>query len=317
MSVFKQAAQNNLDAVKLNMTHVDMVDDKQKSLLHHAVVGSAMDVIEYLLNLDANVNFVDRYGETPLFDAARKGKVKIAKRLIQQFAQINVPNRMGELPIHLAAFKGDIDMIKLLVESGAYLNKKTEDDRFPIHYAVLGGQYEVLDYLLKESKQSYFLKDDHGNTLLHYGTRTNNVILIDKLLHQNLNPNALNDQFETPIFNAVRFGNTETVRLLLAHDAFIDIKNRRYETPIDTAVIYDKQEVHEYLLEYTESPKYERLANRQALTIAVLNRDHPYLRQLILKRTPLKKDRLNKTAMDYAKEYQMNSLVNLLQELEN
>ena len=316
MSVFLKAAQNDLDFVKLNMTHLEMVDEKKKSLLHYAVSGSAMDVISYLLSLDINVNMIDQHDETPLFDAARKGKLQIAKLLIAKFAQVNIENRMGELPIHLAAFKGNLDMLKLLIESGAYLNKTTHEDRYPVHYAISGGRHEVIDYLLKVSKQTYALKDVHGNTLLHYATKTNNVILIEHLLNQNLNPNDLNDQFETPIFNGIRFGSIETIRLLLASDAYVDIKNRRFETPIDLALIYDKKDLLDYLSDYMQSPKYERLKEKQALSIAVLNRDHTYLRKLIENRVPMKKDRLNKTAMDYAKAYHLNVFVSMLKEVD-
>lgn len=316
MNVFIKATQNDLDYVKLNMTHLEMVDEKKKSLLHYAVTGSAMDVIQYLLSLDINVNMADQHGETPIFDCARKGKVQIAKLLISKFANINVENRVGELPIHLSAFKGNLDMIKLLVQSGAYLNKATSEDKYPVHYAIGGGQHEVIDYILKQSKQNYYLKDTYGDTLLHHATKTNNVMMIDALLNQNLNPNALNDQFETPIFNAVRFGSVETIRLLLASDAYLDIKNRRYESPVDTALIYDKKEILDYLSDYMMSPKYERLKEKQALSIAVLNRDHTNLRKLIERRVPMKKDRLNKTALDYAKEYHLNVFIGLLKEVE-
>jgi uncharacterized protein len=316
MNVFIKATQNDLDYVKLNMTHLEMVDEKKKSLLHYAVTGSAMDVIQYLLNLDINVNMADQHGETPIFDCARKGKTQIAKLLISKFANINVENRVGELPIHLAAFKGNLDMIKLLIQSGAYLNKATNEDKYPVHYAIAGGQHEVIDYILKQSKQNYYLKDTYGDTLLHHATKTNNVMMIDALLNQNLNPNALNDQFETPIFNAVRFGSVETIRLLLASDAYLDIKNRRYESPVDTALIYDKKEILDYLSDYMMSPKYERLKEKQALSIAVLNRDHTNLRKLIERRVPMKKDRLNKTALDYAKEYHLNVFIGLLKEVE-
>ncbi|MCD4826409.1 MAG: ankyrin repeat domain-containing protein [Acholeplasmataceae bacterium] len=316
MNVFIKATQNDLEFVKLNMTHLEMVDEKKKSLLHYAVTGSAIDVIQYLISLDINVNMVDQHGETPIFDCARKGKLQIAKLLISKFANINIVNRVGECPIHLAAFKGDLDMIKLFIESGAYLNKTTNEDKFPVHYAIGGGKHEVVDYLLKQSKQNYYLKDTYGDTLLHHATKTNNVVMIDMLLNQNLNPNALNDQFETPIFNAVRFGSVETIRLLLASDAYLDIKNRRYESPVDTALIYDKKEILDYLSEYMMSPKYERLKEKQALSIAVLNRDHMYLRKLIEQRVPMKKDRLNKTALDYAKEYHLNVFIGMLKEVE-
>ncbi len=316
MSIFLKAAENDLEFVKLNFSHISMVDEKKKSLLHYAVLGSAMDVIKYLLDLDINVNMVDSHGETPLFDCARKGKLDIAKLLISKFATVNIENRVGELPIHLAAFKGEIDMIKLLIESGAFLNKKTAEDKLPVHYAIAGGRVEVIQFLLKEGNQSWFIKDTFGNTLLHHAAKTSSVQTIDLLLNQNLDPNALNDQFESPIFNAVRFGTIDTLRLLLANDAYIDIHNRRYETPIDTAMIFDKKDILKYLSDYMITPKYERLLQKQALSLAVLNRDHVILRKLIEKETPMKKDRLQKTALDYAKEYNLGLCIGLLRDID-
>ncbi len=316
MDIFQKATENDLEFVKLYMTHLEMVDDKKKSLLHYAVTGSATDVIDYLLNQDINVNLTDQYGETPLFDCARKGKVQIAKKLIDKYANVNVENRQGELPIHLASFKGDLAFIKLLIESGSFLNKQTKEDKYPVHYAIAGGRHDVIDFLIKKSNQSYDMRDSHGNTLLHHATKTSNVVLIDMLLNQNLDPNALNDHFETPIFNAVRFGTVETIRLLLASDAYIDIKNRRFETPLDTAMIFDKPENLQYITDYMATPKYERLADKQALSIAVLNRDHIFLRKLIERQVPMKKDRLNKTALDYAKQYHLTLCVSMLRDLE-
>lgn len=315
MEIFEKATENNLEYVKLHMTHLEMVDDKKKSLLHYAVTGSAKDVIDYLLNQDINVNLIDQYGETPLFDCARKGKVNIAKRLIDKFANVNIENNRGELPIHLASFKGDLEMIKLLIESGSMLNKKSNDDRLPLHYAIAGGRVNAIDFLVKQSNYHYNVRDTHGNTLLHHASKTSNVEMIDLLLKEGLDPNALNDHFETPLFNAVRFGTRETVHKLLTNDTYLDIKNRRFETVMDIASIFGKPDILDVLNAYIETPAYGRLIEQQALTIAVLNRDHIYLRKLIERHIPMKKDRRQQTALDYAKQYQLTLCVNMLKNL--
>ncbi len=316
MEIFLKASENNVEYVKAHMTHLEMVDDKKKNLLHYAVIGSAFDVIHYLLSQDININLADEHGETALFDCARKGKLDIAKLLIAKFAQVNIENRHGETVLHLAAAKGDMDMLKLLIESGAHTNRKTYDDKLPVHYAIQNGKSDVIAYLLKEGGQSWQTKDSAGNTFLHVAAKTSSVAVLDLLLNQNLDPNALNDQFETPIFNAVRFGTIETIRLLLANEAYIEILNRRYETPLDTAMIFDRKEELKYLLEYMATPKYERLVEKQALALAVLNRDHVSLRQLVEKAVPMRRDRRQKTALDYAKEYNLSLCVGLLRDVE-
>lgn len=316
MDIFLKATENDLSYIKMHLTHLDDLDDKNKNLLHYAVLGSAHDVIDYLLDNDINVNQKDDYGESPLFDCARKGKVEIAKKLINHFADVNLTNRALEQPIHLAAQKGDLEMLKLLLKSNAQKDRKTAEEKLPVHYSIMGGKRDALKFLIEETRQSWFIKDAYGNTLLHHAAKTTNIDVIDLLINQNLDPNALNSQFETPIFNAIRFGSTDTIRLLLANDAYLDIKNRRYETPIDTAIIFNKKDIYVYLQDYMKTPKYERLIERQALSVAVLNRDHLHLRKLIEKSVPMKKNRLHKTALDYAKEYNLALCVGMLKDVE-
>lgn len=316
MDIFQRATENDLSYIKMHLTHLDNVDDKNKNLLHYAVLGSAHDVIDFLLENHIDVNKKDDYGESPLFDCARKGKIDIAKKLINYYADVNITNKALEQPIHLAAQKGNIEMLKLLIDAKAQKDRKTAEDKLPIHYAIMGGQSEALKYLIEETNESWFLKDAYGNTLLHHATKTTNIDVIELLINQNLDPNALNSQFETPIFNAIRFGSTETIRLLLANEAYLDIKNRRYETPIDTAIIFNKKDIYVYLQDYMKTPKYERLIEKQALSVAVLNRDHLHLRQLIQKSVPMKKNRLHKTALDYAKEYNLALCIGMLKDVE-
>lgn len=310
-----KAMNNDLAYVKSNLDQLKLTDDRGKTVLHYAVMGSATDVVRFLLSNESLVNQPDHYGETPLFDCARKGKLELAKMLIHHFAQVNVQNRQGELPIHLASRKGNIDLIKLLIENGSFTNKKADDERLPIHEAILGGQKDVIQFLLKEGKQSWLQIDSSGNSLLHYAARTSSLQVIKLLLDEGLNPNHLNAVFETPLFNAVRYGTLDTVKLLISYDAYLDIYNRRYECIIDLAKIHDKEDVGVYLDEYRMTPAYENLVKKQALAIAVLNRDHGLLRTLVEKGEALTKDRLNLTALDYAKEYQITLCINILRNL--
>jgi uncharacterized protein len=312
MNIFQKAFENDLAYVKTHMTHLEMVDEKGKSLLHFAVMGNASDVFDYLLGLDISVNIVDHHGETPLFECARKAKLQLAKKLILKFARVNIENRSKELPIHLAAFKGDLDMIKLLIESGSFLNKRSADEKLPIHYAIAGGHHQILHFLIDQSKLSWDVQDPLGNTLLHHAAKTSNVQTTKLLLSHRLDPNALNHQFETPLFLAVRYGMMDVLKELLKHDALIDIKNRRFETPMDLAMIYDQMEIHDLLVEHKETPYYQRLKEHQAILLTVLNRDHFTCRKLIEAHTPMKKNKLGKTALDYAKLYQLPQHIALL-----
>ena len=312
-TLFEAALENNILVIKENLDKVGTLDERGKSLLHYAVLGSAADVVELLLSRGMSPNIKDTTGETPIFDCARKAKLKIAKILLNNKANVNIENSRKETPLHLACAKGDIDFIKLLVENGA-ITSKTSDGKLPIHYAILGGNSNCLNYLIDVNKDSWQQRDFQGNTLLHYATRTTNSILVSFLIDRKLNVNALNDQFETPLFNAVRYGNPEIINLLLNNEAYVSIKNRRYETPLDIGQIFDQPENYNYLLERTEQVDHTKLEEKQSLALAVLNRDHVMLRRLIDVSTPMKKDYYEKTALDYAKEYKFELCVSLLKD---
>ena len=315
MNLFELAQNNQLDLLKTEVTDINITDNRRRTLLHYAVIGNSVDTVLWLIKKGINVNAVDDSGETVLFECVRRSNIDIAKLLITNFANPNIENRRYELPIHIAAQRGNWRMIQLLVEAKTMYNKKSADDKQLIHYAVLGGQIDLIPKIVELTEVSYFVRDEFGNTLLHYATRTSNLTLVKFLIEKGLDVNALNDQYETPVFTAVKNNNFDIVKYLVKEGAFIDIKNRRFETPHDIAIIHDRDEIRLYLEETQYQPFYQDHKRSQALTLAVLNRDYHEIRVLVMAHTRLRPNKLGKTALDYAKEYRMKSAIQMLQSL--
>lgn len=315
MKMFEFAQNNNLEELKNSLTDINITDSKGRTLLHYAVIGNAVETILWLIKKGINVNAADDSGETALFECVRRSNDDIAKILIANYANPNIANRRYELPIHIAAHRGDWRIIQLLVEAQTIITKKAVDDKQLIHYAVLGGQVELVPKLIELTNISYFVRDEHGNTLLHYATRTSNLLMVKFLVGQGLDVNSLNDQYESPIFSAVKNNHVEITKYLVKEGAFIDIKNRRFETPHDIAIIHDRDDIKSFLEETQYQPYYQDHKRSQALTLAVLNRDYHEIKVLVMSHTRLRPNKLGKTALDYAKEYRMNSAVQILQNL--
>ena len=70
-----------------------------------------------------------------MFPAALAGQVESIKALIAAGADVQVINRGGDSPMHGAAFLGQIDAIKLLVESDADLNARNSRGETPLDSA--------------------------------------------------------------------------------------------------------------------------------------------------------------------------------------
>ncbi|MDY0277037.1 MAG: ankyrin repeat domain-containing protein [Acholeplasma sp.] len=312
MTIFERAMINDIKYFKDNTFDINQKDDSGKSILHYAVIGNAFEVINELIKRGVNVNIQDNNLETPLFDCARKGKLEIAKILIINYAKVNITNKDHETPFHLASAKGNKEFLKLLVENDAIPNTLTNDKKYPVHYAILAGKIDVIKYLLTLANQPFTLLDFMNNTLLHFAATTTNDLLIFYLISEGLNPNLMNKDLETPLFNAVRFGTKETVNALLHNDAYINIKNKNNETPLDYAKIYERYQIKTLLENYQMLPKYERLVKNQSLTVATLNRDYKELGRLIKNSQTMRNDKHNFSALDYANLYDFKEAIKLL-----
>uniref|UniRef100_A0A6C0H2P5 Uncharacterized protein n=1 Tax=viral metagenome TaxID=1070528 RepID=A0A6C0H2P5_9ZZZZ len=103
---------NPLDA-NINKTNINNpIDDKGTTLLHHACYGTSPEIMEMLLKTGANVNALDKNGNTPLH---------ILIRL--------VPHNNLVRPKDLDEFKANMT---LLFEYGADDNLKNKEGKTPI-----------------------------------------------------------------------------------------------------------------------------------------------------------------------------------------
>jgi ankyrin repeat protein len=67
-------------------------------------------------------------GSTPLHLAAQNGHLDVVEFLVEQQAEVNAKETDGWTPLYLAAHNGHFDVVKFLVEQQAELNAKDIDD---------------------------------------------------------------------------------------------------------------------------------------------------------------------------------------------
>ncbi len=76
---------------------ISATDDDERSLLHNAVSGANMELVQYLLSLGAvnAVNQADEEGWTPIHTATSSGNAPIVKLLLQAGANANASTSSG------------------------------------------------------------------------------------------------------------------------------------------------------------------------------------------------------------------------------
>ena len=174
-------------------------------------------------------------GFTPLLYAARGGCLDCARHLVEAGADINLPDPDGVTPLILAIINFHFDVADYLIEAGADIQRWDLFGRTPLYAAVDMNTIASPD---RPGVPSYAARD-----------------LIRKLLEAGANPNAQLKQRRPPFRNAIlergadntlttgatallraaHASDNETVELLLAHGALVDLPNAAGLTPLMAA----------------------------------------------------------------------------------
>jgi ankyrin repeat protein len=167
---------------------------------------------------------------TPLMFAAREDDLASARILIQAGADVNAFGGDGKDALGLALFDGSYDVASLLVDSHANVNHPDAQRFTPLFWAV--------DRRNMETAPNF-----------PWMVTTDPLPLIQKLLDAGANPNDLVDNtprarmregsprivFATALMRAAFAGDTELVKLLLAHGANPHIQSSDRETNLMAA----------------------------------------------------------------------------------
>ncbi len=129
-------------------------DNASNNLLHLACNYNDSDIIYYLLEKGLEVNKLNRYRETPLFNAIRTFNYQAVKVLLQHGALTDFKNRDG-----LSLKKYLKDSFKTLLNYD-YTDK--ERINYPLHYAVILNDKDMFKANFNEynyTNHDYFNKD--------------------------------------------------------------------------------------------------------------------------------------------------------------
>ena len=136
--VFGHVAEwENLTTAQLNKfvkagVDINATDETGGTPLHFVVaLNEKTGVVKVLINAGADVNPRGK-DFTPLHEAALGQNAKIIKELIKAGAKVNAKDRWGNTPLHeAAAYNKNIQTIREFVKAGANINAKNNSGKTP------------------------------------------------------------------------------------------------------------------------------------------------------------------------------------------
>ena len=122
------------------------------SLLKIAAKANFSDIISLLVAAGADVNALDRDGESAMHSAARYGHSESAKALLinshKQVINLNIQERVyGWSPIHVASVDGQLSMVQVLADAGADIVLQDFSSWTAKEHAALRGHLDIAQLL--------------------------------------------------------------------------------------------------------------------------------------------------------------------------
>ena len=227
-------------------------DGDGRTLLHEAVINGEIEIVNELIKHSADINIVDKNNRNILFDAVAYGEDKLISKILATGAlDINTVDSEGHTILHKQEVLSDDNLAKKLLHHGADPTITDNDGKnFLFHTALRGEDGEELLDLAVEKGCSLNGRVRNNNSILmeimfaftnlsedEKKRRAGLMSMAKKLVKKGINVNAINDQGETVLFDAVRKNDTEATAFLLDDGVDVNQRNKRFETALSISVL--------------------------------------------------------------------------------
>ncbi|MEM7176024.1 MAG: ankyrin repeat domain-containing protein, partial [Chlamydiota bacterium] len=156
MRLFSGTAPNLNKSLSMEIDNKFIESVADRWLLKACQDEAPVQVLEYLVKVGADPNFLDSEGVSPLWEASRHANLEAMTFLLAAGADPNLGGFEGQSPLHgaVTSDKNTIEAIKLLLQHGANPNLKEIDGLTPEQIAKKEEREEVVAFFQNLKKQS-------------------------------------------------------------------------------------------------------------------------------------------------------------------
>ncbi|KAJ5102566.1 hypothetical protein N7532_003095 [Penicillium argentinense] len=248
--------------------------------LHEAVNQRDIESMRLLLVFQADPNFPDPQGKTPLLLTVEQGFVDGAMMLLKYGADANYrTNAKLESPLSCCIAKKNFGLTQSLLAHGGCPNKDTPSGTILLIETIRKRAPEQMIEVLLETGCDPNHKDNHGKTALCEAVQSDQPTIVTALLDHNANPNLPGPEHplwpavyrpgclrillargadirKTPgiMEQATSVNNIDAVRILLQAGIDPNLKKDGTYTPLCSAIRDDRPDIIALLLSHGANP---------------------------------------------------------------
>ena len=292
--------------------NLESKDFENMTPLYDAIYTNDVQFVDFLIkDLKVNLYHKEIQNRTPFYWACCSCSTEMIKYLMTYpNIDINSLSAMGRSALSKACWNGNVEVVKLLCSNPNIKTINTPDcnKRCPLHNAVwgeFGGREgkkvpnglptdspECAEILIEKGAELN-PKDSEGNTPLMIAASTNGIRSMKVLMKYNIDLNEENNNHETALIQAIRYGNYESVLTLIDYyknhlkdknNIDLNKPDNNGITPINYAIIYGKIICLKPLLENMDSFGYNSKDKiKELINISIESKSKLCFRYLIMK----------------------------------
>ena len=236
--VLSHSPKNLLQTVNTDgATPLTVVDERGRTILHHACREGYDDVTIDLLEADADPSFQDSQGYTPLHYACENGHDKCIQAIFYSSMDPSGLSEMkdanGRIPLHIVCMQQHYHLIKALEPSHEHYLIEDNDGYTPLYYICKQGDCIRLTEICDLSEETPAISsllaaevtadgatpltivDQEGRAIIHHVCKKGDEDLTLHLLKVGADPTVQDSQGYTPLHYACEGGHIKCLNYLL------------------------------------------------------------------------------------------------------
>jgi len=189
------------------------------------------EVLKWLLDQGADINFHNDWDGSVLSVAAWSGHTEIVKLLLDAGAdtELGAGKDAYGTPLHHACWQGNLELVRLLLDRGAQINSENNGHETPLCFAVREGRIDVVRYLLDRGA------DPNKSGLVASAALENRIEIAQLLLDRGA-------EVGMALHYAADRGYLGLVQLLLKYKIDRSLRDDENRTPLHLTVLWFRDE---------------------------------------------------------------------------
>jgi len=149
-----------------NGADINAVDSKHMSPLIYSMINDYNDITKYLIHNGADINYSGAEGDyNPIVIAIAKGNSEIVNVLLDNNANTSITNRYIDTPLHVALLTGTlpmVDIFRLIVHSD--INMQNINGNTPVHLLLKKYNWKYFSEALRNKPINTNISNKYGKT---------------------------------------------------------------------------------------------------------------------------------------------------------